>query len=223
MIRNLKVLGLVLVALLAMTAVAVSAASADDLTSEASPVTLTGKQSGAGDVFTTTAGTVKCKEVSYTAISVGTPTTTVDVAPNYPLKTAGGEQNCAGFSLPAEIATNGCVYRLTIGAATTGGFDIVCPVGQEMTATAKGGATTKCTIHIPPQSIAAGVTFSNTGAGTTREVDIAANISGTLAYKHTAGTGLGACTSGSGSGSYAGSAIVTGENGGGAHVGIFLS
>lgn len=222
MIRNLKALGLALVALLAMTAVSASTASADDLTSEKTPVTLTGKQSGTGDVFTTTAGTVKCKEVIYTAASVVTPTTTVDVTPNYPLTTAGGEQNCAGFSLPAEITTSGCVYRLTIGAATTGGFDIVCPVGQEITATVKGGGTTKCTIHIPPQNIAAGVTFSNTGAGTTREVDIASNISGTLAYKHTAGTGLGACTSGSASGSYTGSAIVTAESGG-VHVGIFLS
>ena len=222
MIRNLKVLGLALVAMLAMTAVAASAASADDLTSETSPVTLTGKQTGAGDVFTTTAGTVKCKEVNYTATSVATPTTTVNAVPNYPEKTATMEQNCTGFGFPATVATNGCTYRFTIGGATTGGLDIICPVGQEITVTAVGAGTTKCIVHVGSQNLAAGMTYSNTGAGTTREVNIAANLVGTLAYKHTAGTGVGACTTGSGSGSYSGAGIVTGENGG-THVGIFLS
>jgi hypothetical protein len=223
MMRNLKVLGLALVAMLAMTAVAASAASADDLTSEISPVTLTGKQTGGGDVFTTTAGTVKCKEVNYTAASVATPTTAVTATPSYPEKTAGGEQNCTGFGFPATVATNGCTYRFTIGAATTGGIDIVCAGGQEITVTAKSGETVKCIVHVPAQNIAAGITYSNTGSGTTREVDITANLAGTLSYKHTAGSGIGACTSGSAAnGSYTGAGTVTGESGG-VHVGIFLS
>ena len=223
MIPNLKVLGLALVAVLAMSAIGASVASADDLASDSTPVTLTGKQSGGGDVLTTTAGTVKCKEINYTATNVATPTTTVDVTPNYPEKTSGGEQNCTGFGFPATVATNGCTFRFTIGEATTGGFDIICPAGQEITATARSAGVTKCIVHIGAQNIAAGITYSNTGAaGTTREIDITANLAGTLAYKHTTGAGIGDCTAGSGSGSYTGAAIVTGENIG-THVGIFLS
>ena len=208
--------------MLAMTAVAASAASADDLTSESSPVTLTGKQSGAGDVYTTTAGTIKCKEVKYTATNVATPTTAVDVTPNYPEKTSGGEQNCTGFGFPTKVATNGCTYTFTLGAATTGGFDIVCPAGQEITVTASSAGVTKCILHVGAQNIASSLTYSNTGSGTTRELKIVAGFSGTLAYKHTAGTGVGACTTGSGKGSYTGEAIATGESGS-THVGIFLS
>ena len=222
MMRNLKVLGLALVAMLAMTAVAASAASADDLTSEKSPVTLTGKQSGGGDTFTTTAGTVKCKEVKYTVASQVTPTTAVSATPEYPAKNALGEQNCTGFGFPAEVKTNGCTYTFTIGAATTGGLDIVCPAGQEITVTAVSAGVTKCTVHVAAQNIAGGHTYANTGSGTTREITITANLAGTLAYKHTAGTGVGACTSGSGSGSYTGAGLVTGESAG-VHVGIFLS
>jgi len=136
MIRNLKALGLALMAMLVMAAVAASAASADDFTSESSPVTLTGKQTGGGDVFTSTAGTVKCKEKKYTATGVATPTTAVTVTPSYPAKTVGGELNCTAFGFPAEVHTNGCTFRFTVGATTTGGLEIICPEGKEITATA---------------------------------------------------------------------------------------
>jgi len=225
MTHKLKVLGLALVAVFAMSAMSASAASADDLTSEISPITLTGKQTGAGDVFTTTAGTVKCKEVKYTVSLIETPTTAVTATPAYPVKTTGGEQNCTGFGFPAEIHTNECTYRFTIGGpgVTTGGLDIICPVGKEITVTAVSAGVTKCTVHVPEQNIAAGITYSNTGAsGTTREVDITANLSNTLTYKHTAGGGVGACTTGHANGSYTGAGTVTGEKGG-VHVGIFLS
>lgn len=224
MIRNLKVLGLALVAMLAMTAVAASAASADDLTSETSPVTMTGKQSGAGDVFTTTAGTVKCKEVIYTTASTATPTTTVTATPSYPAKTAGGEQNCTGFGFPAEVNANGCKYVFTIGVGTTGDLKVECAESKEITVTAASGGTTKCIVHVPGQTLLGAITYGNTGAGTTRELTIGANIVEGLSYKHTAGTGIGACTSGSSlKGSYTGAGTVTAENAGGAHVGIFLS
>ena len=223
MILKLKALGLALVATLAISSVAASAASADDLTSETSPVTLTGRQTGGGDVLTMTAPTIKCKEVNYAAFSAVTPSTAVTVTPSYPEKTAGGEQNCSGFGFPATVETRGCTYKYTLNAATTGGLDIICPAGQELTFTLKSAGVTKCIVHVPAQSFPASITYSNTGAGTTREIDVTANIASTLAYKHTAGTGIGACTGGSASnGSYSGAGIVTGESGG-THVGIFLS
>jgi len=225
MIHNLRVLGLGIMAVLAMSAVAASAASADTLTSESSPVRITAKETGSGFVWTFTAGTVKCKEATYTAASVATPTTTATMTPSYPAKTTGGEQNCTGFGFPAEINTNGCVYRSTIGAATTGNMEISCPEGKEITITAASAGVTKCVVHFGSQTFIGITTYSNTGSGTTREVEDTTNGVKIVKYKHTAGTGVGSCTSGSSSeGSYTSTTIWTGENlAGTAHIGIFFS
>jgi hypothetical protein len=221
MIRKLKVLPLALLA--AMGTVAVSVASADTFTSAGGvAVTLTGKETGTGDVITTTAGTAKCREVTYTGTSAS-GVTTVTLVPNYPIKTTGGEQNCTGFGFPAEINMNGCSYLFHIAAATTGTMDIVCPEGKEITITAATAGIIKCIVHVPAETGLGPITYKNTGSGATREIEIEANVTG-LVYRHTAGSGLGACTTGqSTAGSYVGKAIVTGEtDGGSTHVGIFL-
>lgn len=221
MMRNLKVLALALVAVLAMSAVAASTAPADAFTGEATPVTLTGSQEGS-DVLTTTSGNTTCKEVRYTGTSAS-GVTTATVTPSYPEKTAIGEQNCSG-GLPSLVHTNGCVYLFHLGAATEGTVDINCPAGKEITITAGYNVTTKCTIHIPPQTGLIKVNYSNTGSGNTREIIVTTAITN-LKYTHTKGSGLGACTPGSGTtGSYNGKARITGEkDGGSGHVGIFLS
>jgi hypothetical protein len=226
MMRNLKVLGLALVAVFAMSAVAASMASADDLTSEVSPVTLTGAQEE-NDVLTTTAGNISCKEIKYKGTAV-TPTTTVSVTPEYPEK-SGGVTNCTALGFPMLVDVNGCSYLFHIGAGvTTGTLDIVCPAGKEITVTVNYLSTVKCIIHVPAQTGLGPVTYTNVGSGATREITVSAKITN-LKYSHTrpAGEpGLGACTTGSGTtGSYNGKVIVTGEkdNGGTEHVGIFLS
>lgn len=223
MTRKLKTLGLAFMAVIAISATAASAASADWLTGETAFVSLTGKQTGAGDVFTTTAGTVKCKQASYKSpFAESTPAASVTLTPSYPAKTSGGEQNCTAFGFPAEVTTNGCEYEFWLGPATFGSVEVFCPIGKEITVTAVSAGVTKCVVHIGHQANF-GITYSNTGAGSTREMNMAASIVNTLDYKHTAGSGVGSCTSGSsGSGSYTGSAIVTGESVG-THVGIFLS
>lgn len=225
MMRNLKVLGLALsTIILALSAAAVSTASADTFTADSTPVALTGSQEG-NDVFTITAGNTTCKEVKYTGTSAS-KVTTISVTPSYPEKTAGGEQNCTSLGLPALIETNGCTYLFHIGVATEGTLDIVCPAGKEITVTAGYNVTTKCTIHVPGQTGLSKITYINagTGAGTTRELLVQAAITN-LKYSHTTGTGFAHCTAGSGTtGSYTGQARVTGEkDGGGEHVGIFLS
>lgn len=223
MLRNIKALGLALAAVMAMSAVVVSAtASADEFTSEVSPKFMEGNQAGFGDVLTTTAGTVKCKQITYLSGAISTPTTTLNVIPIFPLKALDGSQNCTGFGFPLEILTNSCTYKFTIGGSTSGGLDIVCPEGKEITMIATSGLTTKCVLHIPAQNIASGVTYSNVGSGTTREINIAMNISGAISYSHTPGEGVGKCTFGSsGTGSYVGSARLRGF--GLPHVGFFLS
>jgi hypothetical protein len=223
MIRNLKVFGLSIIAILALSSVAASMASADKFTVESSPATLTANQVEA-NVFTTTAGTVKCTTTTFKGTVNVVSTTEVTVAPTY-----GG---CTGFGFPAHVDVNECVYVLTINPAagvTTGTVDVECPAGKEITVTATTSSvnpTLKCTVHVPTQTDVGVVTYKNVGTppgGETREVLVEVNLAG-LKYTHTAGSGLGACPSGSSStGTYKGTVLVTGENAAGTtHIGVFV-
>jgi hypothetical protein len=108
--------------------------------------------------------------------------------------------------------------------------DIVCPANQEITVTSNettppNSLTTKCTIHVPPQTGINGITYENVGAGATREVRVKV-ASTNIKYTHTAGTGLGACTTGvqQNTGSFGGTDLFTGETDTGTtHIGIFLT
>jgi hypothetical protein len=222
MMRNLKVLGTALVLVFTTSAVAGSMASADDLTSEVSPVTLTGSQIAQNNnVLSTTVGTFKCWVATYTGASITTPTTTVTITPKYT------ECNVLGFQTNEPVDMNGCDYLLHFGsgaAATTATTDIVCPAGKEITITAMSVGTAKCTLHIPPQTGLSAIAITNIGSGATREFELHLEISG-IQESHTKGTGLGACTAGSAAtGKFTGTITITGESPStGAHVGIFLS
>ena len=94
-----------------------------------------------------------------------------------------------------------------------------------MTFTAESAGILKCTVHIPAQSdITGSVVYSNVGTGPTREVRIEASLTG-IDYTHTAGTGIGACASGSATtGALTFKAILTGEEDLVAtDIGLFLS
>ena len=74
MIRNAKILGLALVAVLALTAIAASSASALKFTANSYPVHLTGTQSGSHK-FTVTGSTVTCTTATFTGSATGASTT----------------------------------------------------------------------------------------------------------------------------------------------------
>lgn len=203
--RNLKILGLAFVAVLAMSAVAASAASADDkLTAEGYPATLTGEKDGEfKDVFTTTAGSVSCSNPKYHA-ELNAAATTVAATASYGETV---EKQCTALGFPATIHMNGCSYlfHTTAGTTTELSADLVCPAGQEITVTAnpsEHGLTPKCTIHVPAQTGLETITATNVGAGATRDITLDINITG-IKYSHTGeslgkGSGLGACTTGTG-------------------------
>jgi len=118
MIRDLKALGLALLAVCAMSAVVASAAPASSgtLTTTGS-VTATAEQVGE-HVFTLTShpvsggfATVKCKKAHFEGVGfLSTGATSATVAPSY--------SECNAFGLPATITTTGCNYRLDIGTLT---------------------------------------------------------------------------------------------------------
>ncbi|MGC1853263.1 MAG: hypothetical protein WA687_12575 [Solirubrobacterales bacterium] len=155
MIRNLKTIGLALVALLALSALAASVASAQNqgtLTSTG-PVTLTGSETGAllANATTGPLGSITCPGSTYTGHAVLThaqttagskhglitvPATTATITPHYATK-------CQAHipilgTRPVTVTMNGCDYVFHIGLTTGGGAtygvttDIVCPPGKQM-------------------------------------------------------------------------------------------
>jgi hypothetical protein len=215
-----KTFMVMIVAMFAMSAVAAVSASADDLTAEKYPVTLTGFKDEFEDVFTTAVGTVKCPTPTYHGTLSG-PATTVTIVPNYT------DPGCTGFGFPATIHTNGCHYLFHVNGAgsTEGDITVQCPEKQEITITAIGAGTTKCTVHVPPQTTKGSVKYTNIGEGTTREITVHVELV-ELTYSSTKGTGLGACPDTHRTdGSLKAKARLTAEEEVSpfAHVGLFLS
>lgn len=213
MIRNLKVLGLALVAMLAMTAVGASAASAAEFHSEGSSTILTGTQEGT-DVFSTTGGTVECDTATYVGSQSGTTTTTSSATPTY--------SNCTAFGFAsANINTNGCEYVFH----NNGTVDIAdCNSSNGIIVTASLFGTQKCKVTVVPQTGINGITYTNVGSGSTREITIDVS-SNNIKYVEHAGTGFGACASSTqqSNGGYTGQSVVTGENAFGEHLGIWYA
>jgi hypothetical protein len=186
---NFKALGLAVVAMLAIGASAVSAASADEFTAEKYPALIKGKIDPAtGDDFTTTFSPYRCVSTTYLA-TITSATTTVSVTPSY--------SGCQFTNWLVIIDMKDCTYLFHVegGTSTNGDMDIVCPPGEEISVTI-GTFTSVCTIHFKSQSDINGpVKFTNVGGG--KEITVEAKLTG-LDYTHTKGTGLAACSSGSG-------------------------
>jgi long-subunit fatty acid transport protein len=208
MTRNFKALGLALVAAFAMSAVVASAASAAEFHAEKAPVTLTGSQHAGEDVFTTDAGTVSCEEATYTGSQATVTALTASATPKY--------SGChATFGLNTTVDVNECKY---IFNANTGKVDISCPAGKVIAVTAPG-----CEITVGSQTGLSSATFTNVGAGTTREITIDVALSGIKYEEHNKGffPTCKANTVAKSNGTYKGSALVTGENAEKVHIGIW--
>jgi hypothetical protein len=225
MIRNLKFLGLALVAVMAMSAMVASAASADLFNSEKENTTLTGTQEKhleggveKNDRFITAGGILECTSATYKGTQATKTSSTVTVAPTY--------SGCTFTGLAATVKTNECTYVFSlIGATTTGQAEIKCPTGKEITVEIGPEPTRRCIIHISAQ-ILSGFGFSISGAGTTRQITFTFNTGFTVKYSQTGLSGSGACATADNqtTGKYIGAATVTGENAAGTeHIGVFLA
>lgn len=179
MIRNLKALGLALVAVFAMSAIVASAASAQGLQGELTsdgPVTLVGTEIGAAgeNALTAFGGKVEAVGSKLTGhkynvtphVFIPTPVTTVTLTPDYEQSKC--KHTLLGVARPCTITMNGCDYVLHIEKTTetpadTYGatIDIVCPVGQKIdldiypAGTLPAEHATKaqfCTVTVPAQT-----------------------------------------------------------------------
>lgn len=196
MIRNLKALGLALVAVFALSAVATSVASAQQGTiTSTGPFTLTGTETGGekANALTAFGLRVECPTI-YTGHKynvtphelVPSGATTITITAHYEDHPHGCIVNPGGFR--ATIDQNSCDYVAHLGE-TTGGvagtygvtFDIVCPPGQEITITIATNAADLtagkffCVQHVPPQVGLIGAHATDTGNG---HVDLTGPVKG---------------------------------------------
>lgn len=207
MILRVKTLGICLSASLVIGAALVSVASADQFTTDPSAsVTLEGSQVMQLQLKTT-AGSAECKKAVFLG-AVTTPTSTVTLAPTY------SECNCIGVS--CEFHFNSCKFVLHMGAGTQATADIECVGSEEITIT-----SSKCTIHIPAQTNLSKVEMKNTGSGSTKEVLLDFELA-KISYSHTAGEGVGKCTTGSSSTATLTGTVKTTANKGGSHIALFV-
>jgi hypothetical protein len=155
MIRNLKVLGLAVVAVLALTAVMSSAASAALYTASAYPATATGANTKGSEVFTTEGGKVEC-DSHFVTHSISAASATITATPTY--------SNCEAFGfLEATINTEGCSYLFHVegsGPSFNNKVDVECGAGKSIKITAG-----TCKVEIGGQKELKNVVSSTSGTG----------------------------------------------------------
>ncbi len=180
MIRNLKALGLALVAMFAMSAMAASAASAAEFTSGSYPQTLKTVDSGEEDLFTVSGNELTCSEEEFTG-ELKAATTALTVTPDYKgCKTKGQTFN------NVTVTTNDCTY--SFHATTKNGINhhsgkvtIVCPIGKVIeihhytTAHNHSTGSSNCTNTVAGQTAGGTVTYTNVGGDVIIEGTVTVN------------------------------------------------
>jgi hypothetical protein len=163
-----KILGLALVAVFSMSAVAASGAQAVvNFHSDSTPTIVTAAAVET-PTFVTSGGTVKCTEESHKGTIATSTTTTLEVAPTY-----GG---CTAFGfIGATVDVNSCKYLYHLTQATapfTATMDIVCSGTDDITVTAGS-----CIVHVEPQTGLVHATMVNAGATTaTKDITVTATF-----------------------------------------------
>ena len=162
MIRKFKTLGLALVAVLAMSAVVASAASAQ-FTADKYPTTGTATSALGNDDYKTEAGSIECASHYEGTLNAASSTTTLK-----PVLTG-----CKAFGFAeATINMNGCHYVLHRTSATTSHLTTTCPAGQVIRTTAGN-----CEVTYAAQSPTGSITTTNAG----NNITLKANVTG-IAY-----------------------------------------
>lgn len=178
--RNLKAIGLTLVAMFAMSAFVASAAQAGQFTAGESPAVLTGEQTTHNGetlhLFTAGLRKVQCKTALFEGTST-VPTTTLTIEPTY--------SNCESAGLPATVTLNGCDYLFNEpeanGADFKGTVNIVCPAGKTIevhiysSAANHTAGTSLCTITVEPATKLGSNTYTNV-AGSPDHVTVTSEV-----------------------------------------------
>jgi hypothetical protein len=206
MSRKLKMLGLVVGAVFAISAMSAQAAfAATEFVAEAG--TTTGKITGVqttGHVFTTNAGTVTCKVAHFEGTFSTNSATTQTVTPKY--------ENCTAFGfIGVPIDINGCTYTFT--AAAPGEVVVTCGT-KPIEITVPG-----CTTTVGSQTIKEKNEYTNGTNSATGKMDVTVDTDvtggGTITYNE--------CGTVRTNGTYTGQTTVTATNTAGTPIDITVN
>jgi hypothetical protein len=142
MSRNLKALGLALLAAFALSAVMVSAASAHTPAkfTSGSDWTILHSRALTAQVFKEGSIEVSCSEVGVDGSTAETAPTSLTVEPTYGVTTdTTGATQCklkTPTEFDAQVHSNGCKYVFAAGGETDGTVSITCPEGKSIEVTA---------------------------------------------------------------------------------------
>jgi hypothetical protein len=203
MIRSLKVMGLALIAVLALTAIEVAAASAAEFESEATETFIHGEQE-TKNVLTVNSRTVECKVATFDGTQVGRTATTLEVHPVY--------EECMAFGLPATVTTTGCDYRLnqpgiSAEGPTSGTMNVVCTSGDAITINVNEGT---CSVTVGSQGGSTGLVgigYTNSSSSP-KTIDLSYSVTAVAA--NVSGSVLDCGTNGARAATYTGTALATG-------------
>jgi hypothetical protein len=208
MIRNFKAMGLVAVAVLALSATAASGASAAEKFHSSIENTFVHAEQEGTNVFTVNSRTVTCTTATFSGESKGKETaagvfstTTLTVHPKY--------ENCTAFGLPATVTTEGCNYEFLEPAGTTptltGNLNLVCETGKSIIINVNSGT---CTVTVGTQNGLSSVSYTTETVGGHEQVKVAANVTNITA--NVAGGILTCGTNGARPSTYVGNVITKG-------------
>ncbi|HEX8752875.1 MAG TPA: hypothetical protein VF731_05605 [Solirubrobacterales bacterium] len=190
--KHLKVLGLALVAIFALSAVAAQGAfAAEEFHSEKQNTIITAEQQAgaAGIQILEIEGGLKVECSTFKAEGTSTATAgsgsnwtapSITVRPEYKGSPAtGGMTKCDSFlgHETVEVTTNECHYKLF--AATTAEHaltSVICPTGKKIEISG-GGLTLKIGGGAENENLT-GVRYTNLGSGTSRNVTVKAEVAG---------------------------------------------
>jgi hypothetical protein len=206
--RNLKILGLAFVAVLAMSAVASASASAAQFMSEGnvSGSITADQEAGNNHVFSVDGTEVKCTTAHFATMGlIASPTEQITVHPEY--------SGCTAFGfVGAEVNTSGCDYVLH----ASGSIDVVQGASTPTCNGISVHAAT-CTVVVGTQNGLSSVSYENLANGTVR---IKANVTGIKVNKTEDGFLCPLSGTGAGTGTYTGNTLAEGKNAGGVKVPI---
>jgi hypothetical protein len=198
MICNLKALGLALMAVFAMSAIAASAALAQQgFATSTGPFTISASETGAKgsglNAFTAFGAKVECFGSTYVGHEVGTTNLIPSGSTQATITPKHNQKECRAFNPEendATVETNGCDYVFHVGettekAGTYGlSLDISCGLGPFRISTWALGAKHEtsnrlCTITIPAQNGLKGGHITNT-AGSPDDTDVTGSFIGMI-------------------------------------------
>ncbi len=156
--RDLKAFGLTLVAVIAMGAIAASAASANQLHYWPTAVAVASNATQ-NFQYETEGQTVQCTTISGSSQASALTASEVTVSPTY-----SGCKVPGIASSSAEVSMNGCNYVFTIeAAANSGAVHLKCLEGKQITITVKAFGVSICSFHIGDQTPSGVADYANGG------------------------------------------------------------